>query len=44
MIAKLIAGRDCLGVDDDVLVVSHSDFARTLTPNGNDPGLSLIHI
>ena len=40
MIAKLIAGRDCLGVDDDALVVSHSDFARTLTPNGNDPGSS----
>ena len=26
-----------IGADDDVLLVSHSDFARTLTPNGSDP-------
>lgn len=29
-----------LGVHDEVLLVSHSDFARTLTPNGSDPGSS----
>ena len=29
-----------LGTDDDVLLVSHSDFARTLTPNGSDPNSS----
>lgn len=28
---------DALGVSDDVLTFSSSDFTRTFTPNGNDP-------
>ena len=29
-----------LGIDDKVVLVTHSDFARTLTPNGNDANTS----
>jgi uncharacterized protein (DUF1501 family) len=29
---------EALGVSDDVLTFSSSDFTRTFTPNGNDPG------
>lgn len=32
-----------LGVNDNVLMITHSDFARTLQPNGTDPGTGSDH-